>query len=238
MNSLNIVHFNPNGIRGRQTNIDQENPHIMAFSETHLKPNQHISLGNFIPIRKDRTERRKGNVAFFINKKIEFSVNARFNKYPNLEALTVKISRSEVTRAPPKVTDKRIFEIVNVNRNSNNVVIIGDLNSPHTSFGSRITTDSGIELENILAQENLTLFNDPDSPTYHHPPEMLPILDLAKVSGNLGPISSCKVAEDCGSFHLPIHVNINIRINKLPIKLIRQLKSIDWDEFKDSLREK
>ena len=71
------------------------------------------------------------------------------------------------------------------------------------------------------------------------PPEMLPnILDLAIVSGNLGPISSCKVGEDCGSFHLPIHVSINVGINKLPIKLIRPLKNIDWEEFKDSLREK
>ena len=159
----------------------------------------------------------------------------------------MKISPSEVTRAPidvvvyynppPKVIDKRLFEIVN--RNSNNAVIVGDLNSPHTSFGSRITKESGIELENILTQENLTLLNDPDSPTYHHPPEMLPnILDLAIVSGNLGTISSCKVGEDCGSFHLPIHVSINVGINKLPIKLIRPLKNIDWEEFKDSLREK
>ena len=251
MNNLNIVHFNPDGIRGRQTNIlnyiDQENTHVIAVSETHLKPNQHFSLGNFIPIRKDRTGRRKGGVAFFINNKIEFTVNDWFNKYPNLEALSVKISPSEVTRAPidivvyynppPKVIDQRLFEIVN--RNSNNVVIIGDLNSPHTYFGSRITTESGIELENILARENLTLLNDPDSPTYHHPPEMLPnILDLAIVSGNLGPISSCKVGEDCGSFHLPIHVSINVGINKLPSKLIRPLKNIDWEEFKDSLREK
>ena len=158
MNSLNIVHFNPDGIRGRQTNIlnyiDQENTHVIA--------SQHFSLGNFIPIRKDRTERRKGGVAFFINNKIEFTVNDWFNKYPNLEALSVKISPSEVTRAPidlvvyynppPKVIDKRLFEIVN--RNSNSVVIVGDLNSPHTSFGSRITTDLGIELEDILTQGN------------------------------------------------------------------------------------
>ena len=82
MNSLNIVHFNPDGIRGRQTNIlnyiDQENTHVIAVSETHLKPSQHFSLGNFIPIRKDRTERRKGGVAFFINNKIEFTVNMGF----------------------------------------------------------------------------------------------------------------------------------------------------------------
>ena len=109
--------------------------------------------------------------------------------------------------------DKRLFEIVN--RNSNNALIIGDLNSPHTSFGSRITTDSGIELED-------------------HPPEMLPnILDLEIVSGNLGPVTSCKVGEECGSFHLPIHVKIDIGISKLPPKLIRPLKNIDWDEYKD-----
>ena len=79
MNSLNIVHFNPDRIRGRQTNIlnyiDQENTHVIAVSETHLKPNQHFSLGKFIPIRKDRTEKRKGGVAFFINNRIEFTVN-------------------------------------------------------------------------------------------------------------------------------------------------------------------
>ena len=133
--------------------------------------------------------------------------------------------------------DKRTFEIIN--RNSNNVVIVCDLNSPHTSFGSRITTDSGIELENILAQENLTLLNGPDSPTYHHPPEMLTyLLDLARVSGNLCPISSCKVGGGLWKFHLPIHVSINIGINRLPIKLIRPLKNIDRDEFKDSLTEK
>ena len=129
--------------------------------------------------------------------------------------MKISPSEDEVTRAPtdlvvyynppPKVIDRRLFEIVN--RNSNNAVIIDNLNSPHTSFGSRITTDSGKELEDILAQENLTLLNNSDSPTYHHQPEMLPnILDLAIVSGNLGPISSCKVDEDCGSFHLPIHV--------------------------------
>ena len=47
MNSLNIVHFNPDGIRGRQTNIlnyiDQENTHVIVVSETHLKLNQHFS---------------------------------------------------------------------------------------------------------------------------------------------------------------------------------------------------
>ena len=36
MNSLNIVHFNPDGIRGRQTNIlnyiDQENTHVIAVT--------------------------------------------------------------------------------------------------------------------------------------------------------------------------------------------------------------
>ena len=58
------------------------------------------------------------------------------------------------------------------------------------------------------------MLNDPDSPTYH-PPRT--ILDLAIVSGNLGTISSCKVGEDCGSFHLPIHVSINIGIpNQTP----------------------
>ena len=222
---------------------------MIAVSETHLKPCQHFSLGNFIPIRKDRTEKRKGGVAFFINNRIEieFTINNWFNKYPNLEALSVKITPREATRAPidlvvyynppPKVIDKRIFEIIN--RNSNNVVIVGDLNPPHATFGSRITADSGIELEDILAQTNLTLLNDPNTPTYHHPPEILPnILDLAIVSSKLGPISSCTVGEDCGSYHLPVHVSINIEINKLPVKLIRPLKNVNWDEFKDSLREK
>ena len=132
--SLNIVHFNPDGIRGRQTDIlnyiNQENTHIIAVSETHLKPNQHFSLGNFFPIRKDRAERQKGGVAFFINNRIELTINDWFNKYPNLEALSIKISPSEVTRAPidlvvyynppPKVINQRLFEIVN--RNSNNAV--------------------------------------------------------------------------------------------------------------------
>ena len=105
----------------------------------------------------------------------------------------MKISTSEVTGAPtdlvvyynppPKVIDKRLFELVN--RNSNNAVIIADLNSPHSSFGSRITTDSGIGLEDILAQENHIWLNDP---TYHHPPEMLPNI-LVIISGNLGQLA-------------------------------------------------
>ena len=64
------------------------------------------------------------------------------------------------------------------------------------------------------------------------------ILDLTIVSGKLGSISSCKVGEDCGTYHLPIHISINIGINKPPTNLIRPLKNIDWDKFKDSLREK
>ena len=77
--------------------------------------------------------------------------------------------------------------------------------------------DSGFELQGILAQENLTLLNDPYTPTYHYPQKCyLNILDLALVSINLGPISSCKVGEDCGSYHLPIHVDINIGNSKTP----------------------
>ena len=171
MNSINILHFNPDGIRGSQTNIlnyiDQENIQVIAVSKPSL-----------------------------FNNKIEFALNYWFNKYPNLGALSVKISPSEVTGAPtdlvvyynipPKVIDKRLFEIVN--KNSNNAVIIGDLNSPHSSFGSRINTDSGIGLEDILAQENLTWLNDPNSPTYHHPPKMLPNI-LVIISGNLGQLA-------------------------------------------------
>ena len=137
---------------------------MIAVSETHLKPSQHFSFSSFIPIRKDRTESCERGVAFFINNKIEFTINDWFNKYPNLEALSVKISPSEVARAPidlvvyynppPKVIDKRLFEIVNTNSNKL---------PTHISFGSRITTDSGIELEDILAQENLILLNNPDS---------------------------------------------------------------------------
>ena len=76
-----------------------------------------------------------------------------------------------------------------------------------------------------------------DLVVYYNPPPKVIDQRLFEI-GNLGPISSCKVGEDCGSFHLPIHVSINIGISKLPTKLIRPLKNIDWDEFKDSLREK
>ena len=130
MNSLNIVHFNPDGIRGHQTNIlnyiDQENSHVIAAGETHL--NSTFLLGNFVPIRKDRTEKHKGGVAFIINNNVEFTVNDWFNKYSNLEALSVKISPNEVTGAPidfvvyynppPKVLDMKVFEIVNKNSNT------------------------------------------------------------------------------------------------------------------------
>ena len=55
MNSINILHFNHDGTRGSQTNIrnciDQENTHVIGVSETHLKPNQHFSLGTFVPAR-------------------------------------------------------------------------------------------------------------------------------------------------------------------------------------------
>ena len=62
---------------------------VIAESQTHLKPKQHFSLGNFVP-NKYRTEKRKGGVAFLINNKIEITVNDWLNKYPNLEALSVK----------------------------------------------------------------------------------------------------------------------------------------------------
>ena len=140
---------------------------MIAVSETHLKPSQHFSIGSFIPIRKDRTERCERGVAFFINNKIEFTINDWFNKYPNLEALSVK---SEVTRAPidlvvyynppTKVIDKRLFEIVNTNSNTNNwrpklPTHIFWLKDHH---GLRNRTRGY-----ILAQENLILLNNPDS---------------------------------------------------------------------------
>ncbi|XP_037579698.1 uncharacterized protein LOC119462422 [Dermacentor silvarum] len=45
------------------------------------------------------------------------------------------------------------------------LLVLGDFNAPHTTWGYRFCSKRGRELAHLIEQHNLTLLNEPDTPT-------------------------------------------------------------------------
>ena len=104
------------------------------------------------------------------------------------------------------------FRRVSFNGQDTGGFIVGDLNCPHTAFGSRTSNEFGSRLLQNLSQQNLVFFPT-QSPTYFSNATGLEnILDLV-IADQVGSryMNSCYVEGDVGSDHLPVVAELCFR---------------------------
>ena len=107
------------------------------------------------------------------------------------------------------------FKKISFNGNQLAGLLVGDLNCPHTAFGSRTTNVFGNKLVQMLNSENL-IFHSTQTPTYISNSTGLPnVLDMV-ITNQAGSelIENCYVEGDIGSDHFPVVATLSIKGGK------------------------
>ena len=117
-------------------------------------------------------------------------------------------------------------------------LILGDLNAKHQFFGCRRTNQAGELLFNIIEDKDLTILNNPEQPTHYGHIGEPDIIDFAIATRSACRlVTSCDTWDDVGSDHLPLKVELHLRVdvNRYPVVLHRPMSKCDWPTFASTL---
>ena len=119
----------------------------------------------------------------------------------------------------------------------NNVIIGGDFNSHHTSWGCSNNCTSGSRLSDTLVNLNFALLNDGSPTRVTHLSHNVSAIDLTIVSSDLLSTASWQTDTDpLTSDHYPISISFGVHFSTLSFFSHRiRLKNIDWKLFSSIL---
>ncbi|GFY74986.1 putative RNA-directed DNA polymerase from transposon BS [Trichonephila inaurata madagascariensis] len=115
-----------------------------------------------------------------------------------------------------------------------NTMILGDFNAKNFTWGSTITNARGLELSNLVNDRAFLCLND-GTPTFRsNSYGFTDVLDLTFISPGLFPYSSWRVLDNFGCDHLPILVEIDLKVNCTGAKNLHwNFKKADWSLFEN-----
>ena len=171
---LKILHVNIQSINNEtktillQQLINISEPDIISLNETFLKPNKALKIAGYQIYRSDRLVRKGGGAALCIKNTLNGSMIDLTYKLVHENGVgfqldlknNKKISIFSLYSSPSTRINPDIFDFIN--KNHDNSIIIGDLNSKNTMWYCAKTDPKGEILENILNSYDLHILNSPD----------------------------------------------------------------------------
>lgn len=242
--SVKVISVNVNGIRARERQLrqyiqEQGKNCIYALSDTRLTEGINIQdIDNFSILRQDKVSQSvmatAGGVALLIPNQWSCVKVPLKSLNCGVEALAAVLLPPGKNSLPLKILVvynhpgnylplQLIKEFKNIKFNDQTPpgLLVGDLNSPHTVFGSRTTNEFGNKLLQNLNQEDMIFFNNGE-PTYISNATGLPnVLDLAIGDCSISPfVRSCYVSGDIGSDHYPLITTLdwNCQTHSKPVE--------------------
>ena len=158
---MNFMHLNVRGLRSKmeelQVTLKERNIDICSLNETFLKPKIKVDIQRYHLIRKDRFTGKGGGVAFLIKSDIKFEeleLNIQ-NNINNIEYKAIVINNSNIKDlivctyySPRGHTYKELLS--NLRTLSDNIILLGNSNSRHTSLGSSTSNYLGKKMVDII----------------------------------------------------------------------------------------
>lgn len=247
-NTLNSFQWNCHGLLNKKDSITQilNDYDILALSETWLSSEKDFALKDFHIFRQDGPSRKSGGVLLAVRDWISYKkVDNIFTPFPGiLEATGVEIvTHSQplyiitVYRHPTQPVPLLWENLLNSIPSSSRILITGDFNAHHTSWGCH--RSDGISKSLFSTTQDFSLFSINDgSPTFISRPSQAPsVIDLTFVSANLSPFCSWNLFNDSlNSDHIPTIISINHPVNSgsfFSHKL--STAGINWNHFYFSL---
>ena len=217
----------------------------MTLNETFLRTPDKMFFPGYQPmVRADRPNRHGGGVAILVRNGINFDV---VNPIPTSgatsnEQLTITIQTTTGTLHIPTLycpkgrPSREIIEGFCLGRD--NVILTGDFNSKHESFGNKTRTTGGNLLQKTIDDMNLKFTNDgTPTPTCDSTNDK-DILDLVFISPPIIPhFRDFWVGEDLGSDHNTIigvfsHTPL---IDELPPQTVMLYHKADWKDINQTI---
>lgn len=246
-NSTRILQWNMNGFRTQfemlKVLINEESPTVIALQETHLKPNQHLSLKDYNSFIKNRNtdQRASGGVALLTKHNIKAT---QIHINTNLEAVAIKIEQKQEINLctlylpPNEALDSEelssLLQQIPLPR-----IILGDFNCHNIIWGSMMTNRKGRILEEILDYQNLALLNNGSGTRYNSFTGNFSSIDLSFCDTTLLPDLTWETLPDLyGSDHCPIKISLISHIPPSSIPLPRwRINKGNWLLFDELLNE-
>lgn len=240
---LKILQWNINGYLNHydqlQILIKSHNPKIISLQETHLLLTTNIPIPiNFTLYNANSSINRHGGVALLIHNSIQ-QQNIPINCL-NFDNIAVQVhSKIKFTIISSYIPPNRTFNLKNLKDTYNNlqppVLITGDFNSWHRSWGSQYNNSRGITLFKFINQSSLTTLND-GSPTHFSTHHTFTNIDLSLASPSI--MLNCKWSKNnslSGSDHYPIHICLFDDTDITPPKTRPKfnLNKANWPLFKE-----
>lgn len=214
--------------------IDRRKLDIILINETKLTDRLIIKIKNYTLIRKDR-DTIGGGVAILIknnipHKIVEHQINT------NIENICLKLEDSTIIIAaynPPRnFFSER--ELEQFSALGDRVLIIGDLNSRHTTWNNHT---NGRTLHSHINNSN-SIVNFPNSKTHFPSNNMTPTCVDIIINKNTNYLGGPNALHELSSDHLPIYFELNIRRpnhTETTTKVLTTLKTVNWKLFRKTL---
>lgn len=213
---------------------------IACITETHLNPTSSFVLQGYKTVRVDRQNSNGGGVLILIKYTIPHN-QITLPHTPGLEKVAINLNYKN----NDTLTIVTVYKPPNIKINNSNIsalfqltnpfIIVGDLNSKHTTWGCRTTNPAGNYIYDIKCNLNLRIIS-PIEPTYfpYDSKKSPDILDIA-ITNIKAPFTS-STHHELDSDHIP--VIISTRITKPPTSPTPTLNTynIKWNHFKNTIR--
>ena len=240
---LRICHFNAQSMSSKLEEIKHflatNSIHICSINETWLKPGKTLNFPFYKIFRKDRST-QGGGVCLLVHESIVCE-QINFPFILTEEILAVRLhaitkDKQDIVVAtyynPPQCT----FNPAPLNHlfsQHHKTLVVGDLNSHHTGWGSSHTCKNGERIVDLILDSDLTLLNN-DQPTYSpmHRIDYSATLDLALCSPDLASsVLSFEVHDELRSDHLPFIVELQSSMPSLTTLNTKTITTINLPKF-------
>lgn len=217
--------------------INKHNTSLLALSETWLKPGSIFKIHGFSCLRDDRSD-GYGGVALLIRNTISF-IPISLPKYNEFSVVAAQIGNicvvSIYMTSPSSLTFTCLNNLLSLIPKP--VLLLGDFNSHHISWGCSVSNQCGNLLLELLDDNNLCILNSGSPTRRTSPNENISAVDLSICSPNLASsITWQTLSSTFGSDHFPIIISFpcNSSRRSLPQPRLKYNIKNDtlWNKFK------
>lgn len=246
--TLKIIQWNIHSVNANRNNllhfIRVHNPDVIILNETWLNATYNLHVKSYNIIRLDRRD-GWGGIATLIKSNIKFKevkLDPTWQSF-DCQFMVIKINSINIINMYGTSRNKispslfsNIFQSL-----EGYVIIMGDLNAHHPSWGSVVSNPSGSKLIDIMENHKLVILNDGRATRFHNPNENPSPVDLTLISDDIASHATWQVLPDCGnSDHFPTTCTINLQeTGELYLanhNLTRRiLRKANWDMYSENI---
>jgi ribonuclease HI len=225
--------------------ISKFDPFVVSLQETWLKPKYNFKISGYSCLREDRSD-CFGGVAILVKHSIPFNHIPLPNHSTDFSIIAADINNiCFVSIYIPHPNTSLYNEIEQIFSSlPKPLIIMGDFNAQHQSWGSSISNYYGNKILEIMDHNNFCILNNGEPTRRSAPTEGSSAPDLTICTPSLASsLSWNTLSSTYGSDHFPVIVTFPSMIDKMSFKnrqprLKYKLENAKWNLYKDEVQKK